>query len=44
MGLIPLIELIANGASKVSVAKQLKIGEATIYRILKNNTKQALEF
>lgn len=36
-------ELIANGATKVSVAKKLKLGEATIYRILKNNAKQTEE-
>ena len=30
-------DLIAHGASKVSVAKKLKLGEATVYRILKNN-------
>jgi DNA invertase Pin-like site-specific DNA recombinase len=35
--------LIANGASKVSIAKKLKIGEATVYRILKSSTKQAEE-
>ena len=36
-------ELIANGATKVSVAKKLKLGEATIYRILKNDTKETEE-
>ena len=30
------MRLVATGISKTSVAKQLKIGEATVYRILKN--------
>ncbi len=38
-----VIAMIAEGTSKVGVARKLKIGEATVYRILKNTTKQAVE-
>lgn len=31
-----VIRLVANGKSKVNIAKELGIGEATVYRILKN--------
>ena len=31
-----VLRLVASGKTKVDVAKQLKIGEATVYRILKN--------
>lgn len=35
---LEVITLAAIGASKVSIAKQLKIGEATVYRILKRQS------
>lgn len=37
--------LVANGMSKVKVAKELKIGEATVYRILRSmvNTQKSVE-
>ena len=38
-----VLALIAEGASKVNVAKKLKIGEATVYRILKSTSKKAVE-
>ena len=34
--ILEVLRLVANGTSKVDVAKQLGIGEATVYRILKN--------
>lgn len=35
-----VIRLAAAGMSKVTIAKQLKIGEATVYRVLKNQLKK----
>jgi len=33
-----VIRLVTSGKSKVNVAKELGIGEATVYRILKNKS------
>jgi len=36
-----VIHLVSEGKSKVDVAKELRIGEATVYRILKNHALKA---
>ncbi len=38
-----VIRLVESGISKANVAKELKIGEATVYRILKSIKKQILK-
>jgi DNA invertase Pin-like site-specific DNA recombinase len=37
-----VIHLVTNGTSKVNVAKQLGLGEATVYRILKKPKNQVI--
>ena len=38
-----VIRLVSEGKTKITVAKQLRLGEATVYRILKNtkNNKES---
>lgn len=38
-----VIRLVESGISKASVARELKIGEATVYRILKSKAKQTVK-
>jgi DNA invertase Pin-like site-specific DNA recombinase len=35
---LEVIRLVTSGKSKVNVAKELRIGEATVYRILKKKS------